>query len=87
MAIRRGAGIKNLRNGRVPHLRQQLPFDLEIRDVGGIQPFTISLKGTGYFPLWGPARTIWVSIGDADPLALIAARLEKCLAELGFVPE
>lgn len=52
-----------------------------------VKPFTVSLKGTGYFPPRGPARTIWVGMEGAEPMGIIAARLDKGLAELGFVPE
>ncbi|MFA5312729.1 MAG: RNA 2',3'-cyclic phosphodiesterase [Methanomassiliicoccales archaeon] len=55
--------------------------------VAGIPPFTISLRDTGYFPPRGPARTIWVGIEGAGPIAMIAARLEESLADIGFVPE
>lgn len=52
-----------------------------------IAPFTIALKGTGYFPPRGPARTIWVGMEGAEPLGTISSRLDQGLAGLGFVPE
>ncbi|OPY31142.1 MAG: 2',5' RNA ligase family [Methanomassiliicoccales archaeon PtaU1.Bin124] len=55
--------------------------------IEGIHPFTLTLKGTGYFPPRGPARTLWVGMEGAEPLATIATRLDKGLSELGFIPE
>ena len=71
-------------------IEERLVTDVErcMRDsVAGVAPFTIFLKGTGYFPPKGPAKTLWVGIEGAEPMVHIANRLEKDLKDLGFEPE
>ncbi len=55
--------------------------------VSGIRPFTIRLRGSGTFPPKPPARVVWVGLEGAEPLTLIAARLEGACQALGFEAE
>jgi 2'-5' RNA ligase len=53
----------------------------------GIGPQTIRLRGSGTFPPKPPVRVVWVGLEGAEPLALIANRLEGACQVLGFPPE
>ncbi len=53
----------------------------------GVAPFTVRLHGSGTFPPKGGARVVWVGLEGAEPLGLIASRLERPLQEIGFEPE
>jgi len=53
----------------------------------GIAPFQVQVIGSGVFPPKGSARVVWADLKGAESLATIAARLEKGLEPLGFVPE
>lgn len=51
------------------------------------QPFTLSLESVGVFPRRPPARVLWAGV-RAEPLLLrLQRRIERELAELGFLPE
>lgn len=52
------------------------------------EPFDLDIRGTGCFPLGGPARIVWA--GLADPPASLLECQEACeetYAALGFKPE
>lgn len=53
----------------------------------GISPFQVEIKGSGAFPPKGAARVVWAGLEGAEPMATIAARLERSLEPLGFAPE
>ncbi len=55
--------------------------------IEGLAPFDIDLKGMGAFPHKDRPRVIWVGLENAQPLAVIARRLEELLGPLGFEPE
>ena len=55
--------------------------------INGIRPLTIRLLGSGTFPSKGNARVVWIGLEGAEPLGLIASRLEASCRELGFEPE
>lgn len=55
--------------------------------VSSIRPFTIRLRGSGTFPPRPPARVVWVGLEGAEPLTLIASRLEGACQALGFEAE
>ncbi len=55
--------------------------------VDGLAPFELDLKGLGAFPRKDRPRVIWVGLENAQPLAVIARRLEDLLSPLGFEPE
>ncbi len=53
----------------------------------GIAPLTVRLHGSGTFPPKGNARVVWVGLEGAEPLAMIASKLDGPLQKLGFEPE
>jgi 2'-5' RNA ligase len=55
--------------------------------VGGIAPFTVTLRGSGSFPSPARINVVWIGLEGAGPLAAIAAALERDLEALGFPPE
>jgi RNA 2',3'-cyclic 3'-phosphodiesterase len=61
--------------------------DAMMKAIGGIAPFDIGLEGMGAFPRMDRPRVIWVGLDKAQPLAVIARRLEDLLSPLGFEPE
>jgi 2'-5' RNA ligase len=55
--------------------------------VAGIPPFKARLLGTGAFPNIGRPTVIWAGLEHAEPLEVMARRLEEGLVPLGFEPE
>lgn len=54
----------------------------------GCQPFRLTLDGLGTFPSLSAPRVLWVGIfGDADALAGLQHRIERCLARRGLPAE
>lgn len=69
---------------------EQLLPDIEeiIRDsVVGIQPFSISLQGTGVFPNRDYLKVIWVGLIAGEQMETIGGRIEEGCAGLGFKKE
>lgn len=54
------------------------------RAVEGVEPFTLTLRGSGAFPNLRSARVLWIGVEGGEPLVRIARRLEGGLEELGF---
>jgi len=51
----------------------------------GVQPFTLRLEATGYFPNFRQPRVLWVAIGgEIEVAAQLQNRLEAGLIALGF---
>jgi len=55
--------------------------------VEGIEPFTVTIKGTGAFPNLNRLSVIWAGMENAEALGVIASRIDKDLEPLGFKPE
>jgi 2'-5' RNA ligase len=55
--------------------------------VSGIPPFQVEVIGSGVFPPKGGARVVWAGLKGAEPMTVVASRLEKGLEPLGFEPE
>lgn len=53
----------------------------------GVKPFEVSVKGAGVFPTKSKARVVWAGLEGAEPMAVMADRLEGCLESLGFPKE
>jgi 2'-5' RNA ligase len=53
----------------------------------GIPPPMVVLRGTGAFPSPRRINVVWIGLEGAQPLAVIAAKLDRELARLGFRPE
>jgi RNA 2',3'-cyclic 3'-phosphodiesterase len=94
------ASVKGLKpvESRALHVTLKFLGDVEETLVGsignaiesscqGISPFQVEIKGSGAFPPKGGARVVWAGLEGAEPLATIAARLERSLEPLGFAPE
>lgn len=58
-----------------------------VRSVEGVAPFQFHLRGIGAFPPRGPTKVIWAGMEGAEPMGVIAGRLEEQLEPLGFVRE
>lgn len=52
-----------------------------------IPPVDVRIRGTGAFPGRSRMNVVWVGVDGAEPLARIAATLERALEPLGFPPE
>ncbi len=57
------------------------------RAVEDVSPFLLTFHGVGAFPNARKPRVVWIGLEGAEPLSVIAERLEKGAVELGFVPE
>ena len=55
--------------------------------IDGVKPFEMKLAGSGVFPSRSNARVVWAGLEGADPLGVMASRLENLLAGLGFQKE
>ncbi|HTY47936.1 MAG TPA: RNA 2',3'-cyclic phosphodiesterase [Methanomassiliicoccales archaeon] len=55
--------------------------------IDGVKPFEMKLAGSGVFPSRSNARVVWAGLEGADPLGVMAARLEDLLADVGFQKE
>ena len=55
--------------------------------VEDLSPFRLTFHGVGAFPNPRKPRVVWIGLEGAEPLSVIAERLEKGVVELGFVPE
>jgi len=53
----------------------------------GVKEFEVVLRGAGVFPSRSKARVVWAGMEGAEAMALMANRLEDCLAPLGFPKE
>ncbi|MDD1769505.1 MAG: RNA 2',3'-cyclic phosphodiesterase [Methanomassiliicoccales archaeon] len=52
-----------------------------------VKRFEVTVKGAGVFPSRSKARVVWTGMEGAEPMGLMAARLEDCLEPLGFPKE
>jgi len=54
----------------------------------GVGPFRLALRGIGGFPSARAPRVVWAGVvAGQEPLAALAASLERALEPLGFAPE
>ena len=54
------------------------------RSVEGVTPVAVRLRGTGCFPSPTRINVVWIGLEGAEPLARIAAFLDRELEPLGF---
>ena len=52
--------------------------------VQGIAPFELGFQGLGVFPNPNFIRVVWIGLKGAEPLSLMALRLDESLARSGF---
>ena len=50
-------------------------------------PFSLSLRGLGYFPPRGRPRVLWVGVDPSDEMTRLHGRIESRLRRLGVAPE
>jgi len=50
-------------------------------------PFQLQFTGTGAFPNWRSARTLWMGLNKSSELAVLFQQLDAALGTLGFFPE
>ncbi len=55
--------------------------------AAAVKSFDVVVKGAGVFPSRNRARVVWAGLEGAEPMALMADRLENCLEPLGFPKE
>jgi 2'-5' RNA ligase len=55
--------------------------------VRGIEPFSITLKGTGVFPNQNYIKVLWIGITDSGDIETIAHAIDEKLSPLGFKKE
>jgi RNA 2',3'-cyclic 3'-phosphodiesterase len=58
-----------------------------LTQVSAFEPFTIEVKGFGFFPYAQRPRVFWVGVVAAPALAELAARIESRLEKIGFARE
>lgn len=59
-----------------------------IKNTGkGIKPFEMHVRGTGAFPNNANPRVVWAGLEHAEPLSVIARRLEDEMHKLAFPRE
>jgi len=49
-----------------------------------IPPFSLSLKGTGYFPPKGQPRILWIGINNNQELIRLQNKIERVLTSIGI---
>jgi len=52
--------------------------------VQGVPPFEVRFRGLGVFPNQNHIRVVWMGLEGAEPLSLIAGRLDEELSKVGF---
>ena len=67
---------------RIPDIRSAME-----ESVQGVLPFELRFRGLGVFPNQNYIRVVWIGLDGAEPLALIAERLDEALAKSGFGKE
>ncbi len=64
---------------RIPDIRKAL-----VESVQGVLPFELRFRGLGVFPNPNYIKVVWIGLDGAEPLALMAGRLDDALAKVGF---
>ena len=58
-----------------------------LSQVPRFEAFSVEVKGFGFFPNSRRPRVLWVGVEGGDPLAALAAQVEKSLQAVGFPSE
>lgn len=67
---------------RIPDVRGAME-----ESVRSIAPFELIFRGLGVFPNRNRIRVVWIGLEGAEPLSLIARRLDESLSRIGFGKE
>jgi RNA 2',3'-cyclic 3'-phosphodiesterase len=57
-----------------------------LREAGGA-PFSLSMKGVGFFPPRNMPRILWAGIAECEELMRLQASIERTLTTLGIDPD
>jgi len=91
-------GIQGAKWVKIDQLHLTLRFIGEVNDAlfHGVadaldeiysEPFSLSLKGVGYFPPRKSPRVLWVGADGGEPLLVLQDSIEKALRRAGLEPE
>jgi 2'-5' RNA ligase len=58
-----------------------------ILDEVSFAPFSLQLKGVGYFPPRGAPRILWIGLEKSDPLLLLRKKIDSRLLQVRVEPE
>jgi len=58
-----------------------------LRQIKSFEPFSVVVRGFGFFPDARRPRVFWAGLDAPAALAELAARVESAMAPLGFPPE
>ncbi|KPJ99444.1 MAG: 2'-5' RNA ligase [Desulfobacterales bacterium SG8_35] len=56
-------------------------------DEVSFAPFSLQLKGVGYFPPRGAPRVLWVGLEKSEPLQLLRKKIDSALLRVRVEPE
>lgn len=73
--------------GETPEAKVPVIAEAMREAAQGIEPFTVTLKGTGAFPSKNRIRVVWVGMNDTLPMGTMATRLDELLSRQGFERE
>lgn len=52
-----------------------------------VQPFSMAIKGTGFFPPRKEPRILWVGVSAGEELLRLQAKIERTMVSIGISPE
>ena len=58
-----------------------------ILDGVSFAPFSLQLKGVGYFPPRGAPRVLWVGLQKSEPLLVLKKKIDQALFRVGVEPD
>lgn len=56
-------------------------------DAISFAPFSLQLKGVGYFPPRGTPRVLWVGLEKSEPLQILKKKIDQALFRAGVEPD
>jgi len=62
----------------------------DIKDIlkgVGFAPFSLKLKGVGYFPPRGAPRVLWAGLEKSEPLQVLKKKIDQVLFRVGVEPD
>ena len=58
-----------------------------ILDEVSLTPFSLQLRGVGYFPPRGAPRVLWIGLKKSEPLQLLRKKIDSRLLQVRVEPE
>jgi 2'-5' RNA ligase len=74
--------LGNTSENHVPEIVQLMEGSVE-----GVEPFSLSFKGTGAFPSLNHMKVVWIGVGNTDSMRSISEFLNDKLTVLGYKEE